>query len=342
MLLLKSNNFKNILTSQWPIVSLLTNNTRHHLQYTLFIYKPHPFAPFLDQFDSVEIGNININMNDSASRRNTNEGIGASPASNGGDIELHDLSKKQQKGGYELDSIASTDVSRPASQQIFVNPPPAKEKTWMQRLCPCFTLEFFAQYFDVTSEEIKIRLSTSLIPFNQRFHVQYKGHPDLYGPFWIYTTLIIILAIAGNLSRYIQLGKEDFTYNYNFVPIAATVIYSLALGLPLGLKLLMRLLGTHFFNGTFLELVGIYGYSFTSFLITALLCLIPIQFLQWIFITYSAVTSTGFLFVTMWHELADTSVPPKTRLTVIAAVSTVQVGFLLIFKMYFFQNVARS
>lgn len=132
-----------------------------------------------------------------------------------------------------------------------------------------------------------------------------------------------MLAIAGNLNRYIQMGSSDFQYNYNFVPIAATVIYSIAIGLPLGLKLLMRLLGQEFFNGTFLELVGIYGYSFTSFIITSLLCLIPVQFLQWIFVGYSAITSAGFLIVTMWHGLADTSVPPKTRLTVIAAVSAV-------------------
>lgn len=70
--------------------------------------------------------------------------------------------------------------------------------------------------------------------------------------------------------------------------------------------------------------------------------MIPIQFLQWIFIAYSAVTSTGFLFVTMWHGLGDNSVPPKTRLLVMTAVSAVQVGFLLIFKLYFFQNVMRS
>jgi hypothetical protein len=45
-------------------------------------------------------------------------------------------------------------------------------------------------------------LLTSLIPFNKRFYAEYKEKPDLYGPLWIYTTLIIMLAIAGNLSRY--------------------------------------------------------------------------------------------------------------------------------------------
>jgi hypothetical protein len=46
---------------------------------------------------------------------------------------------------------------------------------------------------------------------------------------------------------------DSFTYNYNFIPIAATVIYSIALGLPFALKLLMRVLGSNFFNGTFIE-----------------------------------------------------------------------------------------
>jgi len=92
-----------------------------------------------------------------------------------------------------------------------------------------------------------------MIPFNKRFHAAYKEKPDLYGPFWIYTTLVIMLAISGNLSRYLQLEEGTFTYNYNYIPIAATIIYSMALGLPLALKVLMRFLGTNFFDGTFIE-----------------------------------------------------------------------------------------
>lgn len=80
----------------------------------------------------------------------------------------------------------------------------------------------------------------------------YKEKPDLYGPFWIYTTLIIMIAISGNLSRYFEM-KENFTYNYNFIPVAATVIYAMALGLPFALKLLMRFMGSNFFNGTMIE-----------------------------------------------------------------------------------------
>jgi len=118
---------------------------------------------------------------------------------------------------------------------------------------------------------------------------------------------------------------DSFTYNYNFIPIAATVIYSMALGLPFALKLLMRVLGSNFFNGTFIEIVGIYGYSFTSFLITTILCAIPVSILQWLVIAYSAVTSTGFLMVTMWNDLNSetNNLDPKKRTLIIGFICAV-------------------
>ena len=72
------------------------------------------------------------------------------------------------------------------------------------------------------------------------------------------------------------MGSNQFTYNFNMIPVAATIIYGIALGLPFLLKMLMRFLGSNFFNGSFVEIVGIYGYSFTSFLITTLICVVPI------------------------------------------------------------------
>ena len=189
--------------------------------------------------------------------------------------------------------------------------------------------------------EIRDRLVTSLIPFNRKFFGMYKMKPDLYGPFWIYTTLIMVVAVAGNLSRYLEMGSKNFKYNFNFIPIAATIIYSLALGLPFLLKLMMRFLGTNFFNGSFVEIFGIYGYSFTSFLVTTLLCVIPIQSLQWCLIAYSAVTSTGFLMVTFWNDLRE-QLEPKKRLMVVGFICGVQVMFLLIFKLYFFKNVTTT
>lgn len=90
--------------------------------------------------------------------------------------------------------------------------------------------------------------------------------------------------------------------------------------------------------------MGVYGYSYTSFLITAFVCCFPIQALQWSFIAYSAVASTGFLLTTLWRGLGGASdahnqIDPKKRLIVIGFICSVQVAFLLIFKLYFFKNV---
>lgn len=82
----------------------------------------------------------------------------------------------------------------------------------------------------------------------------YKAKPDLYGPMWIYTTLIIVLSISGNYSLYLQSDKtKKFVYQFNFIPIAATVIYAVGLGLPFALKLMMKFLGANFFGGSFIE-----------------------------------------------------------------------------------------
>jgi hypothetical protein len=75
----------------------------------------------------------------------------------------------------------------------------------------------------VTTAEVRSRLLHSLIPFNPKFYDISEKSPDLYGPFWIYTTLVFIIAAAGSLAKYI---KNDSTQNFfqNFVPIAAGVV----------------------------------------------------------------------------------------------------------------------
>ena len=39
--------------------------------------------------------------------------------------------------------------------------------------------------------------------FDGFFELEGGKKPDMYGPFWIYTTLIFALAAAGNLYNYI-------------------------------------------------------------------------------------------------------------------------------------------
>ena len=92
-------------------------------------------------------------------------------------------------------------------------------------------------YFDVSTKDIKVRLLASLMPFNQKFYQEYSLKPDLYGPFWILWTLVVILTISANLSRYLEMDKpDDFAYTFKIIPISVTVLFGIGVGLPVAIR----------------------------------------------------------------------------------------------------------
>ena len=114
-------------------------------------------------------------------------------------------------------------------------------KTWIDKFFCCFTI--FKKYFQITSQDFLLRLLNSLIPFNNKFQNLVKDRPDLYGPIWIYSSLIIIISSTGSLTRTLQ-GNNNKNFFQEFVPIAAVVIYSVGFGLPILIAFLMKIFGT--------------------------------------------------------------------------------------------------
>ena len=183
----------------------------------------------------------------------------------------------------------------------------------------------------------------SLIPFNKRFQPAYNENPDLYGPFWILSTLVLCLFVAGNIERYsrhTEEGDEDaeFEYNYSLIPVAMCVLYGVGFGLPLLIKCLVNTYAVSPDPTPLVNAVGIYGYSFTSFIFTTILCSIPWDWLQWLLISYSAFTSLSFLIMTYWADF-KTSLEPRYRWTFIFLLCGVQLTLLILFKVYFFKHV---
>ena len=94
-----------------------------------------------------------------------------------------------------------------------------------------------------------------------------------YGPFWIVSTLVFLMAAMGNLSRFLNREATDtgeWENDIKKISEAATLLYSLSAFLPCFLYFLFR-------NWTaergFIELVAIYGYSLLPF-IPACVCII--------------------------------------------------------------------
>jgi len=83
------------------------------------------------------------------------------------------------------------------------------------------------------------------MPFNQKFYMEYQKKPDLYGPFWILWTLVVVLTIAGNLHRYWEYENpsKHFTYTFNIVPISISILFGIGIGLPVGLRFVIKCFG---------------------------------------------------------------------------------------------------
>ena len=82
------------------------------------------------------------------------------------------------------------------------------------------------------------------------------------------------------------------------IPVSAGVVFGIGFGFPLILCTMMKCFGSETFK--FIEVFTIYGYSYTSFILTAFLCAFPMDAIQWIFILVSALISCGFMIVTYW------------------------------------------
>jgi uncharacterized membrane protein len=103
-------------------------------------------------------------------------------------------------------------------------------------------------YFEVSSKQLIKRVGLAMIPFSQKFMTDYNAKPDLYGPFWVLTTLICTLFISSNLYCYIMFNQKDDESSsgitFRAIPTAAAVIYGVGIGLPLLMKLLLSFYGT--------------------------------------------------------------------------------------------------
>ena len=89
------------------------------------------------------------------------------------------------------------------------------------------------------------------------------------------STLVIVLTIMHNLSTYLELpeeNKDQFSYDFRVLPISVTVLFAASIGLPFAIQMAVKCFGSAEVSIPLLHGVGIYCYSYSSFLITSVLC----------------------------------------------------------------------
>ncbi|KAM3143844.1 hypothetical protein pb186bvf_004120 [Paramecium bursaria] len=213
----------------------------------------------------------------------------------------------------------------------------SKEPSCWKQFCAPFSLTYYQPFFDdLTNAIVGRKLLASFFPFRATFFEIQDGKPDLYGPFWIYATLVFTVAASGNVSSYLQTPPGyKFTYNFEFIPTASSLLFGAAVLIPITIFIVMKMLGSQSVH--LASVICLYAYAQVCLIPVCIVCAIPNNQLQWGAIIYGIVNSSLFLIVNYWTEL-EKVIQAKKHI-VIWLIAGCQIVILLLFKLYFFHYV---
>ncbi|KAG6758294.1 hypothetical protein POTOM_038634 [Populus tomentosa] len=195
-----------------------------------------------------------------------------------------------------------------------------------------FSVSSYTQYFNVDTDTVINRLMSSFYPIGGNFFSRIDANPDLYGPVWVSTTLIFVLASLGNLATYLIQKHTDhkasWSFEVGYVNVAVFSVYGYAIVVPLAFYFLLRYLES---NPNLLQFWCMWGYSLFIFVPSSFLLVIPIEVLRWIIILASGIDSG--MFVAM--NLKAFAEPNDLTIMVVAAFF-LQLALAIFFKVWFF------
>ncbi|CAG5896474.1 unnamed protein product [Menidia menidia] len=255
-------------------------------------------------------------------------------------IEDEDLmSKRQRNAGLtpdvdEEESLNTDDKSSLLSGQ--------------RKNVPFWTFEYYQQYFDIETYHVKERIIGSMLPWPRKNFIQVylRKNPDLYGPFWICTTLVFAIAISGNISNFLlHFGKPNYKYTPEFrkVTIAATAIFSYAWLVPLALWGFLLWRSNKILNlvsYSFMEIVCVYGYSLSIYIPAVVLWILPYEWVTWCSIVMALCLSGSVLVMTFWPAVRDDH--PKVIAAVLSSIVLLNILLAVGCKAYFFSSPQRD
>ncbi|KAK7385725.1 hypothetical protein VNO78_31543 [Psophocarpus tetragonolobus] len=195
-----------------------------------------------------------------------------------------------------------------------------------------FSISSYSQYFNVDTDVVIIRLISSLNPVAGDFFSKIDANPDLYGLIWISTTLVFVLASLGNLATFLMQKHANssisWSFDVNYVNVAACSIYGYAIVVPLAYYFFLQYMGS---NASLIRFWCMWGYSLTIFIMSSFLLIIPVEFLRWIIILLTGVASASFVALNLRSYIDGN----ELSVAIIAAFF-LQIALAIFIKVWFF------
>ena len=209
---------------------------------------------------------------------------------------------------------------------------PSKRYLW--------TIAFYAQFFDVDTSTVLIRCRAALLPFlpnSPLFLDILDGNADLYGPFWIATTVVVILFLTGTISQYLaRQDKTHFAYDFNLLSGAAGLVYGYTAFVPAGLWAVLKWFGAQ--GVELVECWALYGYANLVWIGVAILSWSPLTALNYVLVGLGYTLSVFFLVKNLYPVISATE--KKTSQTLLIMVVLLHAGLAIAIKILFFAHAS--
>ncbi|CBX99117.1 similar to Yip1 domain family protein [Plenodomus lingam JN3] len=253
-----------------------------------------------------------------------------------GDLGHTDLQEDLEFHRSDFESQPSitrnTSKIQPDNPSFLPGPATSSPSSSSSRKHYLWTLSFYAQAFDVDTAEVLRRCTATIFP-RANFLDVLEGNPDLYGPVWIATTVVVILFLTGTINQYLaSQGKQHFAYDFRLLSGAAGLVYGYTGLVPVGLWAVLRWYGSE--SANLLECACLYGYANLVWILVALVSWSPVSILNYIFAALGFAFSAFFLLRNLYPVLSTTEA--KTSKILLIVVLVLHAGFAIAIKVLFF------
>ncbi|XP_059656229.1 uncharacterized protein LOC132303131 [Cornus florida] len=195
-----------------------------------------------------------------------------------------------------------------------------------------FTVAAYKPYFDVDTSDVLERIKDSLFPFKGSFSEKTANNPDLYGPFWICTTLIFVAASIGTFVTYLahKLRNKEWNYDINLVTWSAGLFYGYVTVVPLCLYLILKYFSA---PSGLVQLFCLYGYSLFVFIPALCLSVVPLEAFRWVVAGVAGFMSATFVALNLRNHIKAAN---ERWFLIVAGIFLLQVALAVVLKLYLF------
>ncbi|KAF9962667.1 hypothetical protein BGZ65_008571 [Modicella reniformis] len=201
---------------------------------------------------------------------------------------------------------------------------------------PIWSIAYYTRFFDVDTSQVLERCFASVIPKDNFLEVM-GGSPDLYGPFWIATTVIFVLFVTSSIVDSINayINKTPYSYNFFHMTFAFGTIYTYAFLVPLLVWGATKYFGC---QPNLLEMLALYGYALTIWIPVSILSVIPIELARWILLGIGAGMSGVFLIRNMYPVLSRAEAQIAKIILILVIIFHGVLALLLKYKFFSFNS----